>query len=345
MTNDILKLLEEANKVEDHGFNSRVLIIDGLNLYLRNFSVHGALNDHGVPVGGLVGFLKSLSYSIRTLNPTRIIVVYDGVGGSKRRRSIYPEYKNKRKPTNRITKFEAFANAEEEKESMRIQFSRLLQYLDLLPVSVLSIDYVEADDVIAYIATSVLKESKITILSSDRDFLQLVDDRITVWNSNKKVFYTPSKVKEEYGIPSHNFLLYKALIGDSSDNIKSIKGLGPKKPMKIFPEIQGEEKLTLEHIFNQSKENKGLIFERILENKDNLERDLALMNLLDNENIGLKEKLNIKRLIEEAPNDLNEVMFLDCYKKDFLGSNLGNPSAWLRDYFVKLQQYKNLVNG
>ena len=91
MTDSIFDLLDNVQKQDDLNPNSRVLIVDGLNLYLRAFAVNGALNDNGVPVGGLTGFLRSLAYAIREVNPTRVIIVYDGAGGSQRRRKIHPD--------------------------------------------------------------------------------------------------------------------------------------------------------------------------------------------------------------------------------------------------------------
>ena len=118
---DIFSLLDNVQKPGDLGVNNRVLIVDGLNLYLRAFAVNGALNEKGVPVGGIMGFMKSLAFAIREMEPTRVIVVYDGAGGSKRRRKINPDYKSNRVPK-RVTKFDAFNSLEEEKEAMKIQF-------------------------------------------------------------------------------------------------------------------------------------------------------------------------------------------------------------------------------
>ena len=124
MANTIFDLLDSVQKQDNLNVNSRVLIVDGLNLYLRAFAVNGALNDNGVPVGGLTGFLRSLAYAIRETNPTRVIIAYDGSGGSQRRRKLCPEYKSNRKPGKRITRWDAFKNATEEKTAMKIQFSR-----------------------------------------------------------------------------------------------------------------------------------------------------------------------------------------------------------------------------
>ena len=102
MKNDVLSLLDKLNNTPQHP-NDNILIVDGLNIYIRAFSANGAVNDKGVPVGGLVGFLKSLNLLIRETNPTRVIIAFDGKGGSLRRRKLYPGYKGKRKPGKRLT--------------------------------------------------------------------------------------------------------------------------------------------------------------------------------------------------------------------------------------------------
>ena len=232
MAESIFDILNDVKEVDTTDPNSRVLIIDGLNLFLRNFSVNGMLNDNGIPIGGVMGFLKSLALSIREVNPTRIVIAFDGKGGSTRRRKILPSYKNNRKPGKRMTRWDAWKNYEEEHDSQKSQIKRLIQYLSTLPINVIQIDNIEADDTIAYITNNLL-EKEVTIMSADQDFLQLVNERVTVWSPIKKKFYTPDLVMKDYGVPAHNFLMYKVLMGDKSDNIEGIKGLGPKKLPKI----------------------------------------------------------------------------------------------------------------
>ena len=258
--------------------NDRVLLIDGLNIFLRAFAVNGSLNEKGVPVGGITGFMRSLAFAIREMEPTRVIVVYDGAGGSKRRKKINPNYKSNRTPK-RVTKFDAFNSIEEEKESMKIQFRRLLTYLELLPVDVYGVDNVEADDVIAYISQNIL-EKEVIIMSADQDFLQLVNDRIVVWSPNKKKYYTEEQIFTEYGIPAHNFLMYKCLMGDKSDNLEGIKGLGPKKIPKVIPEITGRE-LNLDYLIHYASTQDTLMHQRIVEHKVDLETNEKMMSLKD----------------------------------------------------------------
>lgn len=334
---DIFSLLDNIEKSDSLNVNDRVLIVDGLNLYLRVFAVNGALNDNGVPVGGLTGFLRSLAYAIREVNPTRVIIVYDGAGGSQRRRKILPNYKSNRKPGKRITRWDAFKDAREEKESMKIQFSRLLEYLDFLPINVISIDRIEADDTIAYIAHTLL-DKEVTIMSADQDFLQLVNDRITVWSPTKKKFYTPRMVEADYGIPAHNFLMYKALMGDKSDNIPGVKGLGPKKLPKIVPDLFTQTTLDLDFILEHAGKGKEPMHKKISESAIQLRLNEELMDL-KNPPISGELKLQISRLIEAPINLLSRNDFIIMYNDDQLGNAIASPDLWLKEHFIKLNTF------
>ena len=227
-----LSILEEIKKHGGDSYsnnpNEKVLIIDGLNTFIRVFSVIPTTNDDGIHVGGIVGFLKSVGYAIKMLSPTRTIIVFDGKGGSNRRRKLYPEYKAKRTTKIRLNRVNDFENIEDERHSMLMQLSRCAEYLEKLPVNIISVDSVEADDVMAYIAKQLLPKSKTTIMSTDKDFLQLVSDRISVWSPTKKKLYNPEKVLEEYKVTSRNLLLSRIFEGDQSDNIKGVMGIGTK---------------------------------------------------------------------------------------------------------------------
>ena len=320
--------------------NDRVLLIDGLNIFLRAFAVNGSLNEKGVPVGGITGFLRSLTFAIREMEPTRVIVVYDGAGGSKRRKKINPNYKSNRTPK-RVTKFDAFNSIEEEKESMKIQFRRLLTYLELLPVDVYGVDNVEADDVIAYISQNIL-EKEVIIMSADQDFLQLVNDRIVVWSPNKKKYYTEEQIFTEYGIPAHNFLMYKCLMGDKSDNLEGIKGLGPKKIPKVIPEITGRE-LNLDYLIHYASTQDTLMHQRIVEHKVDLETNEKMMSLKD-PLISGQIKMQIMDLASRPTDLLHRNDFIMLYNEDYMGSNLKNPDIWLTDHFLKLNKLAQITH-
>ena len=332
-------ILNNINPEEKHP-NDRVLLIDGLNIFLRAFAVNGSLNEKGVPVGGITGFMKSLAFAIREMEPTRVIVTYDGAGGSKRRRKINPNYKANRTPK-RVTKFDAFNSLEDEKEAMKIQFRRLLSYLELLPIDVYSIDNVEADDVIAYLAQNVL-ENEVIIMSADQDFLQLVNDRIVVWSPNKKKYYTEEQIFTEYGIPAHNFLMYKCLMGDKSDNLEGIKGLGPKKVAKVIPEIVGRE-INLDYLVHYASTQDSLMHKRIVEDKVNLETNEKMMSLKDPLMSG-QIKIHLNDLHARPMNLLHRNDFINLYNNDYMGTNLQNPDIWLTDHFLKLNNLAQLTH-
>ena len=332
-------ILNNIAQEEKHP-NDRVLLIDGLNIFLRAFAVNGSLNEKGVPVGGIMGFMKSLAFAIREMEPTRVIVVYDGAGGSKRRRKINPDYKSNRVPK-RVTKFDAFNSLEDEKEAMKIQFRRLLSYLELLPIDVYSVDHVEADDVIAYIAQNVL-ENEVIIMSADQDFLQLVNDRIVVWSPNKKKYYTKEQVFVEYGVPAHNFLMYKCLMGDKSDNLEGIKGLGPKKVTKVIPEITKRE-MNLDYLIHYASTQDSLMHKRIVENRETLETNEKMMSLKDPIMSG-QLKIQISDLASRPTNLLHRNDFIMLYNEDYMGNNLQNPDIWLKEHFLKLNNLAKLTH-
>ena len=336
MGETILDLLNNVQKDDTSNPNSRVLIIDGLNLYLRTFAVNGMLNDRGVPIGGMMGFLKSVAYAIRETNPTRLIVAYDGAGGSQRRRKLHPNYKGNRKPGKRITRWDAFKNVEEEKQAMKIQFSRLLEYLDTLPINVISIDRIEADDTIAYITNNLL-ENEVIIMSADQDFLQLVNERITVWSPIKKIFYTPEKVLEDYGVPAHNFLMYKILMGDKSDNLEGVKGLGPKKLPKILPDISLSP-LNLDFILDYASKGTEPMHKRIIESADQLSLNKRLMDL-KNPPISGELKSLIRKLTSQPINLLSSNSFNTMYIDDQMGNAIDIPDIWLKQHFTRLNSY------
>ena len=248
---DYLKLLN--NITEDKEFESskehdRVLLIDGLNLFFRNFAMMNFVNEAGVHIGGLGGFLRSLGSLINQIQPTAVYVVFDGVGSSTNRKNLLPEYKSGRH-THRITNWEIFDDLDDEHNSKIEQIVRLVHYLRCLPVRTISIDKAEADDIIAYYSKYLPKEynSKVIIVSSDKDFIQLVDKNVTVFRPMEKTFYQKQTVQDKFNVLAENFILYKTLLGDSSDKIAGIKGLGEKGIFKKFPELQ-DRPLTMNDI-------------------------------------------------------------------------------------------------
>ena len=335
---DILNNLHEESTLEPLHLNSRVLLIDSMNTFLRSFAMIPAINPQGNHVGGLVGFMKSLGYAIKLIQPTRVVLVFDGQGNITNRRNTYSEYKANRQ-IKRITNFNVFSTLEEESESVATQMLRLLDYLKCLPVNISIIDKIEADDTIAYMSQK-LKDDVI-IYSADQDFLQLVNERITVYSPIKKKFYRPNDVFEQYGLYPHNFITMKCLMGDKPDNLPGVKGLGPKKLFKYFPELTGKEKFTLQEAYQKATDNveEHGMYGNVHLFKSQLEINYELMSLEDIELLE-KDQQELDELINTQPYNFNKSRFLGLYNKDLLGRGVPNTEFWLTEVFSYLQNYK-----
>lgn len=318
--------------------NSRVLIVDSLNTFLRSFVAIHHINPAGNHVGGLGGFLKSVGAVIKQLQPTRVILVFDGVGGSTNKRYLYPEYKANRHIT-KISNWDAFDSQEEESESITNQILRLVAYLKCLPVDLIAIDKIEADDVIGYLATRF--PEKVTILSTDQDYLQLVSDKISVYSPVKKIIYDPARVVKEYGITPQNFLVGKVILGDKGDNVPGVKGIGAKTLIKLFPQLKEEEKFRLLVLLEYAKQNiaKSKHYGDILNYSYQLDINRKLMDL-HSPNIPQEDKVVIDHLLENPNNGYDPTKFVKLYNEDLLGKTLLSPQIWLGETFAKLTQYE-----
>lgn len=330
----------KESKPETLRANDKVLLVDSLNTFLRSFVMINHINPQGNHIGGLTGYLKSIGFAIKLIKPTRVILVFDGLGGSTNKKYLYPEYKANRK-LNKITNWEGFETREEEAESITNQIVRLIDYLKCLPVDLLCIDKIEADDVIGFIANELEKE--VVIMSSDKDYLQIVSDRITVYSPIKKRFYTPKQVKEEIGVPAINYLNYKVLLGDASDNVPGVRGIGPKKLTKYFPQLLQERKVPLQDIiqtaFDKQEENKA--YQSVYNFRNQLEINEKLMDL-HSPNVPLEDINTINETLADPKRTLDRQTFLEMYSEDNLGNSIPNTSMWLFDVFDYLKNIKSV---
>ena len=342
-------ILREIEREKEQGTgstkDSHLLVIDGLNTFIRVFSAVPALNDDGQHIGGVTGFLRSVAAVVRLIKPTRCIIVFDGKGGSRRRKDIYPEYKANRANKTAFNRYQEFASLEDEQDSMRRQFGRVIQYLNCLPVTTLSIDNVEADDIMAYIANEIYTNDKnrVTICSTDRDFLQLVNNRISVWSPIKKKMYTPSVMREEFGFSSKNYLLYRSFIGDKSDNIPGLKGVGPKSLIKYFPVFSEDRELTVEEIVQYANDvdKKYKVHSLVSENKELLELNYKLMQLKEVDINGNAKMLTMNK-VQGDIDKMNVLEFKKMFMADKMYTVIKDLDSWLKSSFNSLNAYASL---
>ena len=238
---ELQKLLDNLDEQGKETVESqRILMIDGLNLFFRNFAMMNMVNPDGVHIGGLGGFFRSLGAEIRRVQPTQVYVIFDGAGSANARKNLLPEYKSGR-DLQRITNWDAFDDLEDEHDAKVDQMVRIIQYLKTLPVKTVTLPKVEADDIIAYMANIIptKPEDKVFIVSSDKDFLQLVNENVIVYRPMEKEFYTEETIREKYNMHPQNFIIHKTLLGDNSDKVKGVKGLGEKG---LFKKISGNNR-------------------------------------------------------------------------------------------------------
>ena len=326
---DILKNLKETPPRE---LNDHILVVDAMNMLIRSFSLLKAMNPSGTHIGGLVGFLRSLGYVTRIFDPTRVIVVWDGKGGSGNRQNIDPNYKAQR-ATARITHWGLYDTREEEQEALINQLLRVQDYLDCLPLQQIVMEKLEADDIIAYLAKQASgNNKKVTIVSSDKDFLQLVNNNIEVYAPVKKKTFDSSNIIEELKVLPRNYNVVKALLGDNSDNLTGVKGLGIKTIVKEFPDLVN--KITdLEYVFSvceQKMEDKK-IFPKIIHTWDRVETNFKLMDLHET-SLDDKEKNHILDIIKSEIPNLQTGAFLHLLDQDKIEGITKNTEGWLENF-------------
>ena len=343
MNNKYKNLLDEVNLEHTTKHlrtrNSKVLFVDGLNMFFRCWSTNPTMNEDGEHTGGMVGFLKSLGAVIRQENPTRVVVIFDGKGGSQKRKEVFSNYKADRKVKFRVNRqYDDMMSEEDEQVSLRRQLSSLANILGVLPITTMIYDNIEADDVIGYLAKQVIKEDEgALILSSDKDFLQLVSDNIHVWNPLKKQKIDKNKLKELYGVHAEIFIWYRVMDGDKSDNIDGVKGCGLKTLLKRLPVLETDARLTVDELMRLAEEQKGeyKVFQTILDSKKIIERNFQIMQLEDPDISGIT-KLKINDRFNESIEPLDKMKFIGFGMKYKILQNWGDVNDWLRSSFGNL---------
>jgi DNA polymerase-1 len=284
------------------------LIVDGTNLFVINYAVNTAVDDNGTPIGGAAGFLNALKKIILLLKPTRVVIVFDGDGGSLRKKAIYKDYKKGRSSRKRIIgKMFSFDDERLQKENLKYQKMILSEMLPSLPVNVVQMDNVEADDVIGY-ALTFMKASDVSniIVTTDKDFYQLVDEKCVIYNPITKKLVTQKTILEKFSIHPNNWLFYKSINGDKSDSVDGIKGFGEKTICKLF-DLKSETPISIDSITETSGSYEKR-YKTLVEGKNIIERNFTIMNL-KNPLMGLDTKDKLYKQLSQDKTSLNKVGF------------------------------------
>ncbi len=263
--------------------HKRVMIVDALNIFLRAYIKDPSLCNNGTPIGGIRGFFRILQRLIRENQPNEVVVCWDGRGGSKKRKKIFKEYKEGRRPLQLNRSYDR--SEQEDLENKIWQQTRIFEYLNEMPISQLLVDSLEADDLIAFLVKSALyADYQKIIISSDKDFYQLCDNKTVIYRPNASkgnTYYTKTKLLEEFNIHPNNFALARAMEGDKSDNIDGLKGVGIKTVAKRLPFLVEEKQYLMEEVFNYCKDNlkSSTFYEKVLQGKEKIKRNYKIMQL------------------------------------------------------------------
>ena len=213
----------------------KILLIDGENLLHQSFHKFENLKaSNGKPTGAIFGFFKSLHMYINRFNPSDMVITFDN-GHSKHRVKLNTNYKEHRK------------DISYDRESLQIQKHIILDILGMLRINYIfdkdnSTNY-EGDDFLAYQFYKIYNKrdgKRVLIISTDKDFNQLlISKRVKIYNPRKEEYITRDNCKEVFGYTPKETVKYLSLVGDKSDDIPGIKGIGPVKARKILDEYPG----------------------------------------------------------------------------------------------------------
>ena len=261
--------------------NNRLVVIDALNMYLRNYVCNPSLSYNGDPIGGLKGFLYSLQKIIREIKPSHVCIAWDGPEGSTKRKKINKNYKAARKPI-RLNRSIKILDENQELANKVWQQTRLVEYLNNLPAIQVMIPRIEADDIISYVVKMPrFKEWQKIIVSADKDFLQCCDNKSILFRPTQSQIHTVSTVLEEFNIHPNNFAVARAIVGDTSDNLPGVSGIGLKTAAKKLPFLGGERSYLLDEVFEFCEENSSnsRVYGSILEEKARVSQNYRIMQL------------------------------------------------------------------
>jgi len=243
-----------------------LLLLDGHSLaYRAFFALPDSLRtSSGELTNAIHGFVSMLLRLLTERSPAAVAVAFD-VGEDAERTAAYADYKGGR---------------DEMPDELATQIDRLHEVLDVLAIATVEVEGVEADDVLATLATAAVSDGyRVEIVTGDRDAMQLVDEAITVLYTLRGISevaeMTPGAVQERFGVPPDRYVQLAALRGDGSDNLAGVPGVGAKTAAKLLTELS-----SIDGIYARIDEVAGKkVPAMLLEHRDVVDRNLALMTL------------------------------------------------------------------
>ena len=285
--------------------SKHLYILDASSYVFRAYHAIGLLtNSKGFPTNAIFGFINMFNKFIMETKPEYFVAVFDS-GGKSFRNEIYDDYK---------------ANRGEAPEDISLQFPKIIEYLKLRGICVMSQENFEADDIIGSLSKKYQAKNKITIISGDKDFTQLINKKIIMLDTMKNRVTDYKEVLSKYGLKPEQMIDYFSLVGDSIDNIPGVRGIGPKTAQSLIDKFK-----TLDNLYkNIKKIDKERIKNLLEENKElaYISKELVTINT----NLEITDDFNQFKISSSNNQELNdffkELEFDSMIDDDFNKSDL-----------------------
>ncbi len=302
-----------------------ILLVDGNALFkVGYFAAKDMYNSNGQHIGGVYSFLSILRKILTEDLYHRVYVFWDGNFSGKLRYEIYEPYKSGRGKD--------YINGTQPIDENELAQRKLVwEYLNETYIRQLMDEVVESDDFIAYYCKTKKPNENITIVSNDRDYVQLISNDIRIYFLDLKNYVDLSNYSSYFCYHQGNAVLVKTMIGDNSDSIKGIKGLGEDKLLSLFPELK-DRVLTLNEVIDGAKE-------RQLERTSNKKKPLIVLNNIINSVTDGPQKERLYEINERLVNlskpmltekALQELEFLREGTLDSSGRDLKNLFSMMK---------------
>ena len=264
----------------------KIIIVDGLNLMFRMYyGIPRPINNKkGKDIRGVIGFIGSLKKIVKEFKPYSLIVIFDSETSKDSNLKIDKNYKK-----NRVD----YTNIPEDNNPFS-QLPLIKKALEYLDIQFIEVENSEADDFIASIIYS-NRDNQYIVVSTDSDFIQLVDNNTLLYvpRGKKGVLYTKEEVIKKYNILPAKYVIFKSLVGDRSDNIKGISGIGKITASKIlnYGSIQNyisvNQNSNISNKLTQERE-KIIKNEKLIAMNNRLDTSIVIFAELSNNIVDLK---------------------------------------------------------
>ena len=308
--------------------NTKYLIIDGNHMIHRMLKSHNfddMFTESGMFTGGCYGVLTSIHKVINMFTPERCIYVWDK-GLSSRRLDIYPEYKQHKGE-----------RTDEDKEYYKMfydQCEKMKTFLKYLGIRSLEVDKKEGDDICHFI-TWYFEGNKV-VVSGDKDYVLMLAEDVCIYRPIADEYISHKNCKDIIGYTPSEFIFYKVINGDGSDNIKGVDGVGNKTIRGLLDKIDTtvlEENLedgvykALEQISNLKLNNREA---KVLQRLDIISRNIKLVDF--SKEVFTSEELEHMKQVVNTEVSLNKAYFIDLCDAYGFSSILEDPDYWLTHF-------------